>query len=152
MRLFGKGLLLSSLLAFTCAASVAGNIDEKILGTDELATLQARADASPKEQCYIYALMAHQMVELAGRQMAAGETEKIAQTLAKLENYTDRIHGGLGADTKKLKDTEILMRHSALRLTELLHNTSTDDQPEVASKLKHFEQVRGELMFAIFAH
>ena len=152
MRLFGKGLLLSTLLALTCPASVATNIDEKILGTDEIATLQARADASPKEQCYIYALMAHQMVELAGRQMSAGDTEKIAQTLAKLQNYTDHIHSGLNADTKKVREAEILMRHSALRLTELLHNTSTDDQPQVASTLKHFEQVRGELMFAVFAH
>lgn len=152
MRLMCQGLLFSSLLAFTCATSLAANIDEKILGTNELATLQARAEASPKEQCYLYAQMAHQMVELAGRQMTAGDSEQTLQALAALQKYTEHIHGGLNGDTKKLKDAEILMRHTALRLNELLHNTSSDDQPQVASTLKHFEQVRSELMLAIFSH
>ncbi len=152
MRLIGHGLLMCSLLLPGYLGSFAANNDEKILGTQELATLQARADATPKEQCYLYAEMAHQMVELAGRQMAAGETEKVGATLAALQKYTDRIHGGLGGDTKKLKDAEILMRHSAFRLNELLHNTSTDEQPQVARTLKQFEQVRTELMLAIFRH
>lgn len=151
MRLIGHGVLFS-LLAFACSASFAANIDEKVLGTQELAMLQARADASPKEQCYLYAQMAHQMAELAGREMSAGDTDKATETLSTLQKYTDRIHGGLSGDTKKLKDAEILMRHTALRLTELLHNTSTDDQPKVAKALKHFEQVRSELMLAIFSH
>jgi hypothetical protein len=152
MRLIGHGVLLFSLLGLVCSTGIAANSDEKVLGTQELATLQARADASPKEQCYLYAEMAHQMAELAVKEMSAGDTEKATQTLATLQKYTDRIHGGLNANTKKLKDAEILMRHTALRLTELLHNTSTDDQPHVAEALKHFEQVRGELMLAIFSH
>lgn len=152
MRLLSQGFIISSLLALACATSSAASIDEKILGTDELATLQARAEASPREQCYLYAQMAHQMVELAGRQMSAGDSEKTLQALAALQKYTEHIHGGLNGDTKKLKDAEILMRHTALRLNELLHNTSTEDQPQVATALKHFEQVRSELMLAIFSH
>ena len=82
----------------------------------------------------------------------AGDIDKATQSLATLQKYTDRIHGGLSGDTKKLKDAEILMRHTAMRLTELLHNTSTEDQPHVVEALKHFEKVRGELMLAIFSH
>jgi len=152
MRLLGGRLVLSSILVFSCGICTAASIDEKVLGTQELASLQARADATPKEQCYLYAQMAHQMAELAGRQMSAGETEKISETLALMQTYTDRIHSGLKGDTKKLKEAEILMRHTSLRLNELLHNTSTDDQPPVANALKHFEQVRSELMLAIFSH
>jgi hypothetical protein len=152
MRLISHGLLLCSLLLPGYLGSSAANIDEKILGTQDLATLQARADATPKEQCYLYAEMAHQMVELARRQMAAGDSEKVGETLAALQKYTDNIHAGLGGDAKKLKDAEILMRHSAFRLNELLHNTSTDDQPQVATTLKNFEKVRTELMLAIFSH
>ena len=152
MRLIGHGVILSSFLVLACSTCPATSIDEKVLGTQELASLQARADASPKEQCYLYAEMAHQMAELAAKEMSAGDTDKATQTLAILQKYTDRIHGGITGDTKKLKDAEILMRHTALRLTELLHNTSTDDQPRVAEALKHFEKVRGELMLAIFSH
>lgn len=155
MRLLNNGVngvLLSSLLALACGTCFATNLDEKVLGTQDLASLQARADASPKEQCYLYAEMAHSMAELAAKEMSAGDTDKATQTLATLQKYADRIHGGIGGDSKKLKDAEILMRHTALRLTELLHNTSTDEQPHVVEALKHFEKVRGELMLAIFSH
>jgi len=152
MRLIGHGVVLSTLIALVCGTSFAANIDEKVLGTQELASLQARADASPKEQCYLYAEMAHQMAETAAKEMSAGDVDKATQSLATLQKYTDRIHGGLSSDTKKLKDAEILMRHTAMRLTELLHNTSTEDQPRVVEALKHFEKVRGELMLAIFNH
>lgn len=152
MRRITNGLLFLSFLTAVCATCLASNIDEKILGTEDLATLQAKADASPKEQCYIYAQMAHQMVERAGREMSAGDTEKIGPTLDALQKYTDQIHSSMNGDGKKLKEAEILMRHSAFRLNELLHNSSTDDQPRVASSLKRFEQVRSELMLAIFKH
>lgn len=144
-----NGLILFALFTSSAASLTAASIDEK---SQDLATLQARADATPKEQCYLYAEMAHQMVEQAGRQMSAGDTEKIPATLDAFKQYTDRIHGSLGTDGKKLKDAEILMRHTAFRLNELLHNASTEDQPRVAAALKRFEQVRGELMLAIFRH
>ena len=152
MRLILSSVLLTSMITFGAVTALASGIEEKQFSNEELATLRAKAEANPKEQCYLYAQMAHQMAEQAGRQMSAGDSEKVAETLATLTKYTEQIHGGLSGDTKKLKDTEILMRHTALRLNELLHNTASDEQPKVASALKHFEQVRSELMLAIFAH
>jgi hypothetical protein len=53
-------------------------------------------------------------------------------------------------DNKRLKDTQILLRHTAFRLTEMLHSSSLDDQPLVAETLAQVNQAQDEAMMQVF--
>ena len=49
-------------------------IDEKVPDAQSLLALQTRASsAGPREQCFLYAELVHQMTELAARQRAAAQ-------------------------------------------------------------------------------
>jgi hypothetical protein len=59
---------------------------------------------------------------------------------------------GMADDMRKLKNAEILMRHTAFRLSEILHNASLEDRPTLQSTLKQLDQVQSELMMQVFKH
>ena len=45
------------------------------------------------------------------------------------------MHLSVGENDKRLKNAEILLRHTAFRLNEMLHNSSSEDRPLVAATL-----------------
>jgi hypothetical protein len=49
-----------------------------------------------------------------------------------------------------MRNTEILLRHTAFRLTGLLHSTSFDDQTLVAETLADVNRVQSETMMQVF--
>jgi len=53
-------------------------------------------------------------------------------------------------DNKRLKNAEILLRHTAFRLTEMMHNSSVEDQPLVAATLAQVNQAQNEAMLQVF--
>ncbi|HEX6496046.1 MAG TPA: hypothetical protein VF018_11215, partial [Acidobacteriaceae bacterium] len=72
MRPIGLVLFIALLLAPLCHAS--GMDNKKPLDPVALSALAAKANlAPPKEQCFLYAELVHQMTELAGRQLSQGE-------------------------------------------------------------------------------
>lgn len=126
---------------------------EKIPDPQALLLLEAKADqAPPKEQCFLYAEIVHDMTEIAGQELSAGDTAHASQTLKSVQSYTQKIHMGMADDTRKLKNAEILMRHTAFRLNEILHNASLDDRPTLQSTLKQLDRVQTELMMQVFKH
>jgi hypothetical protein len=68
-------------LAFLLPAPGAFAVDERIPDPQTLLALQERADvATPREQCFLYAELVHDMTELAGRQLSAGDAEHASRT------------------------------------------------------------------------
>ena len=131
----------------------ASGIDDKIADPQELAALESKASlAGPREQCFLYAEVVHQMTELAGRQLSAGDFEHATSTLKIVRTYVDKIHMGMANDTKRLKNAEILVRHTAFRLQELLSNAGVDDKPTVQATLTQLDSVQSELMQQVFKH
>ena len=55
-------------------------------------------------------------------------------------------------DTKRLKNAQILMEHTAFRLNEILHSSTIEDRPVLESTLKQLDQVQNELMMQVFKH
>jgi hypothetical protein len=49
-----------------------------------------------------------------------------------------------------MRNTEILLRHTAFRLTGLLHSSSFEDQSLVAETLAQVNQVQNEAMMQVF--
>ena len=147
MRPIGPLLLLLLLTPL----SHASNFDNKPADAVAISALAAKANlAPPKEQCFLYAEVVHQMTELAGRQMNAGEDA--SATLLSVKEYTEKIHLGVANDTKRLKNAQILMEHTAFRLNEYLHSAALDDRPVLESTLKNLNRVQDELMMQVFRH
>src|SRR5277367_5967092 len=79
-------------------------IDEKVPDAQSLLALQTRASAAgPREQCFLYAELVHQMTELANKQLSAGELEQASATIRMVQEYAAKIHVDMADDSKRLK-------------------------------------------------
>jgi len=151
MRIGIPVAVLSLLLVVSFSKPVDAAIDNKQPDAQSLAALEAKAKlARPKEQCYLYAELVHQMIEFSSAQYAAGEMDKAASTLKQVNTFAQKIHMGISNDGKRLKDAQILLRHTAFRLTELLHSSSLEDRPLVEVTLSQVNQIQTETMMQVF--
>jgi hypothetical protein len=138
-------------LAFLLPPQGLSATDQKIPDAQALLALEARASqAGPREQCFLYAELVHDMTELAGRQLSAGDIENASGTLRSVQEYAAKIHMGVANDSKKLKNAEILMRQTAFRLKDILSQASLEDRPTLDATLKQLDQVQAEMMLQVF--
>jgi hypothetical protein len=150
MRFVATTLVLSAVtLSLSCARAYA--VDERMMDPQAMAAFMLKADSAlPKEQCFLYAELVHQMTELAGQQIAAGEEDHASATLKLVQKYAEKIHMGVAEDGKKMKNAEQLMRHTSYRLNDILNAASYDDRQALQATLKQLEQVQTELMMQVF--
>jgi hypothetical protein len=146
-RVTSAVLFLTSLAIPACAAS----LDDKIPDQQSIDALELRASqAQPREQCFLYAEVVHQMIEFSLRQYAAGEPEKATGLLKRAQELTHKIHLAVSDDNKRLKNAEILLRHTAFRLTEMLHSSASEDRPLVQETLARVNEAQTEAMLQVF--
>lgn len=139
------------LLTISVAPACASGFDDKAFDQESINALQAKIlQAPPHDQCFLYAQLVHQMTEVSLRQYAAGDGEKAAALLNQVQEFAHKFHLSMSEDNKRLKDAEILLRHTAFRLTEMLHNSSVEDQPLVAAALAQVSQAQNEAMLQVF--
>ena len=144
--IFGFALIVN-LSPPLCASSV----DDNLLTSQAIMQLEARAQqAKPREQCFLYTELVHNMTELAGKQMLAGDVDQASATLKKVEHYAELIHLNLANDTKRLKNAEMLMHHTTYRLGEYLHQASSEDQVTLKATLKQLDQIQDEILNQVF--
>lgn len=125
----------------------------EVLDETTLANLEARAEhAQPNEQAFLFTELIHEYVEVAGKQVAAGEMDEATATLQRVQTYADRIHNGLGKSTKRVKNAEMLMHLATYRLTELMHMISTEDKALIQATLKQLDRLHDELLQQVFSH
>jgi hypothetical protein len=150
MRFVATTLVVPTLfLSLHCVPAFA--IDERIPDPQTMAALMLRADqAQPKEQCFLYAEIVHQMTELAGQQLNAGDGDHASATLKLVQKYAEKIHMGMAEDGKKLKNAEQLVQHTSYRLSGILNAASYEDRQVLQVTLKQLEQVQTELMMQVF--
>ena len=150
MRFVATTLAVSA-LAFNLTCARAFAIDDRIPDPQALAALMLKADqAQPKEQCFLYAELVHDMTELAGQQMNAGDGDHASATLRLIQKYAEKIHMGVAEDGKKMKNAEQLVRHTSFRLAGILNAASYEDRQVLQATLKQLEQVQTELMMQVF--
>jgi hypothetical protein len=153
LRIRPSTLLLVPLFLTFCTPVLASSIDENIPDAQAITQLELRAQqANPRDQCFLYAELVHTMTELAGKQMISGDIDQASATLKKVEHYATLIHMNLANDSKRLKNTEMLMHHTTYRLGEYLHKASGEDRPTLQATLKRLDQVHDELLAQVFAH
>jgi hypothetical protein len=126
-------------------------MNDRVPDAREIADLQAKAaTASPSEQPWLYAQLVHSMTELATAQFQAGQPTLASQSLKSAQSYAGKIQMGLLHDAKKLKNAEILIRHTGFRLHELLTGASMDDRPTLEATISQLNQVQTEMMLQVF--
>ena len=139
------------LLIVSALPARASGFDDKPFDQDSINALQTKIlQAQPREQCFLYAELVHQMTEVSLRQYAAGDGDKAALLLRQVQGLARKIHLSMADDNKRLKTAQILLRHTAFRLTEMLHNSSLEDQPLVAETLAQVNQAQDEAMMQVF--
>jgi hypothetical protein len=129
----------------------ASGLDDKTPDQQSIDALTARAQqAEPREQCFLYAQLVHEMTEYSLQQYAAGDVEKASNLLRQIQQLAHNIHLSVSNDNKRLKNAEILLRHTAFRLNEMLHNSSLEDRPLVQETLAQVSQAQTDAMLQVF--
>jgi hypothetical protein len=137
MRLVAPALLV--LLTVTVVPACASGPDDKIPDQQTIDALELRAgQALP------------QMTEYSVRQYAAGDVQKASSLLVRIQALTHKIHLTVADDNKRLKDAQILLRHTAFRLDGMLHSSSFEDRPLVEKTLAEVNQAQTEAMMQVF--
>jgi hypothetical protein len=129
----------------------ASSLDDKLFDQQSIDALEAKVlQAQPREQCFLYAELVHQMTEVSLRQYAAGDVEKATGMLKEIQQFAHKIHLSVAENDKRLKNAEILLRHTAFRLTEMLHSSSFEDRALVEQTLAQVNQAENEAMMQVF--
>lgn len=140
-----------SLLTVAGVPACASGLDDKIPDQQSIDALEAKAQqAEPREQCFLYAELVHQMTEFSARQYAAGDVDKASDLLRHIQQFAHNIHLSVAEDNKRLKNAEILLRHTAFRLTEMLHASSVEDRPLLQETLAQVNQAETDAMLQVF--
>jgi hypothetical protein len=144
-------LAVIALLPILTVQARAYSPDDKTADQQSIEALQAKIPQSqPKEQCFLYAELIHQMTEFSLREYAAGNVEKASDLLKQVQQLAHHVHLSVADDNKRLKNAEILLRHTAFRLTEMLHSSSYEDRPLVEQTLAQVNQAENEAMMQVF--
>jgi hypothetical protein len=141
---------LATLTVATVPACAAG-LDDKTPDQQSIDALEARAQqAQPREQCYLYAELVHQMTEFSARKYADGDVDKATELLKHIQQFAHNIHLSVAEDNKRLKNAEILLRHTAFRLNEMLHSSSLEDRPLLEKTLAQVNQADTDAVLQVF--
>ena len=152
LRISSLTALLLALFLTLCPYAYAG-FNENLPDSQTLSQIEIRAQqANPRDQCFLYTELVHTMTELAAKQLLDGDADAASATLKKVEHYAQLIHLGLSNDTKRLKNAEMLMHHTAYRLGDLVRAASNEDRPVLTATLKHLDQVQTEILLQVFSH
>ncbi|HLI76928.1 MAG TPA: hypothetical protein VKV02_08275, partial [Acidobacteriaceae bacterium] len=105
-----------------------------------------------KDRCYLYTELLHEWTELAGREMAGGNETDAAAAIAHADADAARLKSALANDSKRLKNAELLLEHTAHRLSDMVRVASMEQHDNMQTVLKHLNSVHDALLAQIFAH
>jgi hypothetical protein len=146
-------LLPLPLLVTLCVPALAYSNGDILPDAQALAQLEIRAQqAGPRDQCFLYTELVNTMTEIAGRQMLNGDVDQATATLKKVNHYAQLIHIDLAANSKRIKNAEMLMHKTTYKLTEYLHKASYEDQDALKGTLKQLNKVHEELLAEVLKH
>jgi len=91
------------LLTVSVLPARASGFDDKTFDQQSIDALQAKIlQAQPREQCFLYAELVHQMTEVSLQQYAAGDGDKAAGLLKQVQTLAHKIHLSMSDDNKRL--------------------------------------------------
>lgn len=141
-------LILSPAIAIPAGAF---SPDGKAPDPDAIVALETKiGQAPPREQCYLYAELIHEMTEFSIRQYSAGDVQKGNALLQRVQQLAHKLHLSVADNDKRLKNAEILLRRTAFRLNEMLHASDYENRPLLEQTLAQVNQADSEAMMQVF--
>jgi len=67
-----------------------------------------------------------------------------------VQELAHKMHLSMSDDDKRMKNAQILLRHTAFRLNEMLHNSSLEDRPLLSETLAQVNKAQDEAMMSVF--
>jgi hypothetical protein len=137
---------LSAIVVPACAAP-----KDSIPTPEVLAQLQQRAaQAKPSEQCFLYTELVHGLTQQAAAQIAADDTGQATATIRQIDQIAPLIQHNLARDSKRLKESELLLQDTTYRLSQMLHLLNSNDRTSVQDTLKQLNHLNDELLTQVF--
>jgi hypothetical protein len=90
------------------------------------------------------------MTELSIRQYQAGDVSKAAGLLQQIQRIVKKIHLSVNNDDKRLKNAELMLSHTAFRLSEMLQASSVEDRPLVEQTLAQVTDAKNAALLQVF--
>jgi hypothetical protein len=116
-----------------------------------LTALQAKADqAPPRDRCFLYAELVSQITDLAGQQFNSGDSLHASDSLKLVQRYAENIHMSVADDSKKVKNAELLVQRTSIRLKDILGEASYEDRPALEATRRQLNRVQEQLMTQFF--
>jgi hypothetical protein len=129
----------------------AATSDSSIPDQQSIETLEARANqAQPREQCFLYAQLVQQMTEMSIRQYQSGNVTKATGLLQQIQRIAKKIHLSVNDDDKRLKNAELMLSHTAFRLSEMLQASNIEDRPLVEQTLAQVTDAKNATLMQVF--
>jgi hypothetical protein len=117
-----------------------------------LEALEARANqAQPREQCFLYSQLVQEMTELSISQYQAGNVSRATGLLQQIQRIAKKIHLTVADRDKRLKNAELMLSHTAFRLSEMVQASSVDDRPLVEQTLAQVTDAKNATMLQVFS-
>jgi flagellin-specific chaperone FliS len=114
--------------------------------------LQAQAEAARgKKRAELFMEVAEQRVDQASRLFSEGKTEKAHEAVKKTVAASQEASDAAQKSHKRLKQTEIAVRHVARRLTELAATLAFEDREAIQAQVEKLEEIRRKLLDEMFA-
>jgi hypothetical protein len=148
---FAVSLAVLAALGTSLISTRASPMGDKDSDQQTIEALEAKVEqAQPRERCFLYAELVHQMTEMSLRHYAAGDVEKANGLLRQVQKFAHKTHLSVADNDKRLKNAEILLRRAAFRLTDLLHSSSFEDRTLVEQTLLEVNAAESEAMMQVF--
>jgi hypothetical protein len=149
--LFTLSLAAAFCLTLGTSRALADSPDEHLLDQRGIDGLKAKAvQAAPRDQYFLFAQIVHQLAELSAQKYAQGETEQAIDAMRQIHDFAAKMNMQLTEHDKRLKNTEILLRHTAFRLREMLHSGNVDDQALVQQTLAQIDHLDADTLQQVF--
>jgi hypothetical protein len=153
MKTTYKVFILTPILLFALTPPLHAAADETLPDAQTLSQMVLTAQqANPRDQCYLYAQLVHTMTEMAVKQIADGDDDNANATLKQVNYYAHLIQTNLAKNTKRLKNAELLMDRTTVRLAQALHLSSDEDRTDVQATLKQLNGIHNQLLDQVFSH
>ena len=105
---------------------------------------------SPQDRALIYSEIVRDLAEIVNEDYNTGAPEKAEGTLKELVDYAEKCVAAAQDKHKKIKEAEINLRRASRRLDDIRRTLAVDDQPPVKAAVSRIEQLRTDLLSAMF--
>lgn len=121
------------------------------LAVEPLEELKAKAaGSSGGEQAVLCAQVAREEVELANQHFTDGNVHEGHAAVREAVAYAEKAGKAARGSKKKMKQTELSLRRTARRLSDIGKTLAVDDRPAVEQAVKELQHIEDQLLEAMF--